>query len=182
MKIDVPFTSAYRLMHPRLTVLVTSTGKEGKQNIITLAWTMPTSFAPPMVAISVAPERHSHGLISEGREFVVNIPTIEIAKETLFCGRNSGRDCDKFKETGLTPIPAEKVHPPLIKECVAHLECKVSNTVETGDHTVFIGKVVAASVNQGVFKNRFNIDKVKPLYHLGGDDFLNLSSTKITPR
>ena len=161
-------------MHPRLTVLVTSIGKKGKPNIITLAWTMPTSFAPPMVAISVAPERHSHDLISESGEFVVNIPTMEIVKETLFCGRNSGRNYDKFTETGLTQIPAKKVCPPLVKECVFHLECKVVNDVETGDHTVFIGEVVVASAEQGTFKDKFNIDKVKPIYHVGGDDFLTL--------
>lgn len=180
MKIPIPLASAYRIMHPRLVVLVTSQAG-GRPNIITLAWTVPTSFTPPMVAISVAPQRYSHGLISRSREFVVNIPTMELARETLFCGRNSGRDCDKFKETGLTPIPAKKVSPPLIKECVAHLECRVAKSVETGDHTLFIGEVLAASAEQGAFKDRYDIKKVKPIYHLGGDDFLTLSAVSRRP-
>ncbi|MDI6654922.1 MAG: flavin reductase, partial [Candidatus Hydrothermarchaeota archaeon] len=83
-KVDVAFDLAYRLMHPRLTVLVTCIDSRGMSNIITLAWSMPTSIKPPMAAISVAPQRYSHKLISETKEFVVNMPTMQIAKETLF--------------------------------------------------------------------------------------------------
>lgn len=174
-KISVASDSIYRLMHPRLTVLVTCIDRRGRANIITLAWSMPTSIKPPMVAISVAPQRYSHKLISETKEFVVNIPTMEIARETLFCGRNSGRNCDKFKETKLTPIPAKKVAPPLIKECAAHLECRVIDSITTGDHTVFVGEVVAASADQGIFDGKYDVKKVKPIYHLGGDEFLTVA-------
>ncbi len=174
-KVSVASDSIYRLMHPRLTVLVTCTDSREKANIITLAWSMPASIKPPMVAISVALQRHSHKLITETKEFVVNIPTMQLARETLFCGRNSGRDCDKFKETKLTPTPATKVAPPLIRECVAHLECKVINSITTGDHTVFIGYVVAASVNRGIFDGKYDVEKVKPIYHLGGDEFLTIA-------
>ncbi len=143
---------------------------------------MPTSFDPPLVAISVSPRRYSHRLIEETKEFVVNVPTIEIARETLFCGRVSGRKHDKFKETPLTALPAKKVKAPIIKECVAHLECKLVQKVATGDHTVFVGEVLAAHANEGVFDNKFNISKVSPIYHLGGDDFATLSSEVVTPR
>jgi flavin reductase (DIM6/NTAB) family NADH-FMN oxidoreductase RutF len=67
-----------RLLHPMHTVLVSCVGKAGKPNIITLAWAMPTSISPPMVAISTAPRRHSHALIKETKKFVVNIPTIDM--------------------------------------------------------------------------------------------------------
>jgi flavin reductase (DIM6/NTAB) family NADH-FMN oxidoreductase RutF len=174
-KVDVAFDLAYRLMHPRLTVLVTCIDSRGMSNIITLAWSMPTSIKPPMAAISVAPQRYSHKLISETKEFVVNMPTMQLARETLFCGRNSGRDCNKFRETKLTPMPAKKVAPPLIKECVAHLECKVINSITTGDHTLFVGEVVAASADQGIFDVKYDVEKVKPIYHLGGDDFLTIA-------
>lgn len=174
-KVNVASDSIYRLMHPRLTVLVTCTDSRGIANIITLAWSMPASIKPPMVAISVALQRHSHKLITETKEFVVNIPTMQLARETLFCGRNSGRDCDKFKETKLTPTPATKVAPPLIRECVAHLECKVINSITTGDHTMFIGYVVAASVNRGIFDGKYDVEKIKPIYHLGGDEFLTIA-------
>lgn len=180
-KVAVENDMAYRLLHPRHTVLVTCADKVGKANIITLAWSMPTSADPPMVAISIAPRRLSHRMIEETREFVVNVPTMDIVKETLFCGRISGTEADKFSETHLTPLPAKKVRPPLIKECVAHLECKLVNQITTGDHTMFIGEVVAAYVNDGVFGKTFNVKKVKPIYHMGGDDFATISPKVVSP-
>ncbi|MDI6805759.1 MAG: flavin reductase family protein, partial [Candidatus Bathyarchaeia archaeon] len=147
-KVNVDLSSASRLLHPMHTVLVSCIGKAGKPNIITLAWAMPTSINPPLVAISIAPRRYSHALIEETKEFVVNIPTMEILRETLFCGRRSGRDLDKFKEAGLTPAPAKKVKPPIIKECVAHLECRLHSQFTIGDHTIFIGEIVEAYVEK----------------------------------
>ena len=180
-KVRVDFDFAYRLLHPRHTVLVTCSDKTGRANIITLAWSMPTSFDPPMVAISIAPKRLSHKMIEATGEFVVNVPTMKIVKETLFCGRVSGRRRDKFKETHLTPLPAEKVCSPIIKECVAHLECKLVQKTVTGDHTLFIGKVLSAYVNKGVFTKSFNIKRAKPIFHMGGDDFATISPEIVTP-
>ena len=120
-KITIDLTSAYRLLHPMHTVLVTCVGKKGKPNIMPLAWAMPTSHSPPLVAISISSKRYSHALIEKTEEFVINIPTVKIVNETLACGNTSGRDHDKFEETGLTPIPAKKVKTPIIEECLAHL-------------------------------------------------------------
>jgi flavin reductase (DIM6/NTAB) family NADH-FMN oxidoreductase RutF len=161
--------------------MVSSIDKTSKANIVTLAWSMPASFDPPLVAISVSPQRYSHRLIEETREFVVNVPTMEIAREALFCGRVSGRKHDKFKEAPLTALPAKRVQAPIIKECVAHLECKLVQKITTGDHTIFIGRVLAAHVNEGVFDSKFDISKVNPIYHLGGDDFATLSPKVVTP-
>jgi len=107
---------------------------------------------------------------------------MDIVRETLFCGRISGRECDKFKEAPLTPLPAKKVCPPIIKECVAHLECKLVEKIPTGDHTLFIGEVLTAYVNEGVFTRTFNIKKVKPVYHMGGDNFATISPRLILRR
>lgn len=180
-KIDVDMDLAHRLLHPRNTILVTCSSPEGKANIITLAWSMPVSWNPPLVAISIGLRRYSHKLIEETKEFVVNIPTMEIVKETLYCGKVSGREFDKFKETKLTPAPAKKVKVPVIKECIAHLECKLRQQVSAGDHTLFIGEVVAAYVNEGIFDRIFNIKKVKPVYHLGGDKFATLTDEVVVP-
>lgn len=173
--------SIWRLMHPRHTVLVTCVDGKSRPNIITLAWSMVTSFNPPMVAISVAPERYSHDIIERSGEFVVNIPTMEIVKETLMCGRNSGRDVDKFSMTGLTPTAAKKVKPPFIKECVAHIECMVVDKIKTGDHTLFVGEIVDASVNAGVFQRSFDTTLMKPVLHLGFDDFVTIEDHVVTP-
>lgn len=183
-KVNVNSSSAYKLLHPMHTVLVSCCGKTEKPNIITLAWAMPTSINPPLVALSIRPERHSHTLIEEIKEFVINIPTMNILEETLFCGRRSGRDCDKFKETGLTPIPAKKVKPPIIKECVAHLECKLHNQFATGDHTIFVGEIVEAYVDKEAFTKRYNLKKARMIFHLGENYFatLNLKSSHPSSR
>ena len=181
-KIEIPLEFANRLLNPRHVVLVSCIDKVGKTNIITMAWSMPTSFTPPLVAISVAPGRYSHRLILETKEFVVNIPTMEIIKETLFCGRRSGKKYEKFKETKLTPLPAKKVKPPIIKECVAHLECKVKDSITTGDHTIFIGEVIIAYVNEGIFDKKYSVEKIKPVYHIGDDNFVTILPEIITPR
>jgi len=135
-----------------------------------------------MVVISIAPKRFSHNIIEETGEFVVNVPTMDIVKETLFCGRISGRECDKFREAPLTALPAKKVRPPIIKECVAHLECKLLQQIPTGDHTLFVGEVLAAYANQGIFDQTFNINKIKPVYHMGGDDFATISPEVVSPQ
>lgn len=181
--VDVNVSSAYRLLHPMHTVLVSCIGKAGKPNLITLAWTMPTSISPPLVAVSIGPRRHSHKLIEETKEFVVNIPTIDILKETLFCGRVSGKDRDKFKEAGLTPLPARKVKPPIIKECIAHLECKLHAQFTTGDHTVFVGEIVEAYANRDALAgDKYNLEKAKMIFHLGGDEFATLQPKILTPK
>jgi flavin reductase (DIM6/NTAB) family NADH-FMN oxidoreductase RutF len=180
-KVKVDPELAYRLLHPRHTVLVSCADKNGKANIITLAWSMPVSINPPIVAISIAPKRYSHQLIEKTREFVVNIPTMNIVRETLFCGRRSGKTYDKFKETGLTPLPAKMVQPPIIKECVAHLECKLHQQITVGDHTLFIGRVLTAYTDDCVFDEKFDLEKVKPIYHMGGDDFATLVPEIVSP-
>ena len=156
--------------------------KAGKTNVITLAWSMPVSINPPIVVMSIAPKRYSHRLIEETKEFVINIPTMDIVRETLFCGRRSGRICDKFKETRLTLLPAKMVKPPIIKECVAHLECKLDQQITVGDHTLFIGRVITAYADKGVFDNKFDVKKVKPIYHMGGDNFVTLAPEIVSPR
>lgn len=136
-----------------------------------------------MLLVGMTPPRYSHELVEETKEFVVNVPTMDIVRETLFCGRRTGRIHDKFEETGLTPLPAKMVRPPIIKECVAHLECMVRQQISTGDHTLFVGDVLTAYVNEGVFlNNKFDLEKVKLIYHVGGDDFVTLAPEIVSPQ
>ncbi|MEM3766596.1 MAG: flavin reductase family protein, partial [Candidatus Bathyarchaeia archaeon] len=181
--VSVGLSNAYRLVHPMHTVLVSCVGKEGNPNIITLAWAMPTSINPPLIAVSIAPGRHSHSLIEETGEFVVNIPTMDILKATLYCGRVSGRSHNKFKETGLTPLPAKKVKPPIIKECIAHLECKLHSRFPTGDHTIFVGEVVEAYADRDCFSEAgYNLEKAKMIFHIGGNEFATLEPKIFTAK
>ncbi|MEM4679012.1 MAG: flavin reductase family protein [Candidatus Jordarchaeales archaeon] len=125
-----------------------------------------SALTPPMVAVSIGFQRESYRMIKESGEFVVNVPPSKLVKEVLFCGTISGRDVDKFSETGLTAAPARRVRAPIIAECIAHLECKVEKTVEAGDHMVFIGRVLEAYAEEDFSARRKEI-----LLHLGGDKF-----------
>ncbi len=116
---------------------------EGKRSICPLGWKMRTSGSPPMMAISVAPTRYTHELIVASGAFVLAWPGRGLAEATLFCGTRSGRDTDKFAHTGLTPLPARHIQAPLIKECVANLECRVATQMTSGDHTIFAGEILA---------------------------------------
>ncbi|MGA3059572.1 MAG: flavin reductase family protein [Candidatus Bathyarchaeia archaeon] len=170
-KTQINIASANRLLHPMHTVLVSCAGKAGKPNITTLAWAMPTSLKPPLLAISLAPTRHSHTLIEESGEFIVNIPTLETLQAVYACGSLTGRSFDKFKKTNLTPMPGKKVKSPAIRECIAHLECSVESKFTTGDHTVFVGKILEAYADMGVFTESYDLKKARMLYHMGGNNF-----------
>ncbi|MBS7605391.1 MAG: flavin reductase family protein [Candidatus Bathyarchaeia archaeon] len=181
--VSVAPSSAYRLMHPMRTVLVSCVGADNKPNIITLAWAMPVSMNPPLVALSIAPSRYSHKLIEETKEFVVNIPTIDMVNAVFFCGSTSGKIRDKFKDVGLTPMPARKVKAPIIGECVAHLECRLYSQFPVGDHTLFVGEVLEAYANRGALAGDvYDIGKTKLVFHVGGDSFATLESKILRPK
>ena len=133
----------------------------GRRSICPLGWKMNSSGDPPMMAIGVAPARFTHGLIAESGEFVLAWPGEDLAEETLFCGTRSGREVDKFAETGLTPLPGRVVHAPLIGECIANLECRVTNAMTTGDHTIFAGEIVAVWVNEAPKRQLCSIDHAR---------------------
>jgi flavin reductase (DIM6/NTAB) family NADH-FMN oxidoreductase RutF len=156
--VETSVQKAWKRKYPEQVSWAISVDCEGKADIISLGWCMPTSFDPPMIAISVGKTRYSQKLISESREFVLAFPSEEMGKEVLYCGTHSGRDVDKFKETGLVAVPAKKVRPPLIEGCVANFECRVVGEIETGDHTIFVGEIVAAHVSE---------EKKRRLYNLG---------------
>jgi flavin reductase (DIM6/NTAB) family NADH-FMN oxidoreductase RutF len=120
----------------------------GRRSICPLGWKMNTSISPPMMAISVAPPRFTHELIAGSGEFVLAWPGEDQAEATYFCGTRSGRDIDKFAKARLTALPGSVVKAPLVAECVANLECRVAGRLTSGDHTIFVGEIVAAWANE----------------------------------
>lgn len=149
---------------PTGNVVLVSCGEGDKANIITVGMYMPISSRPPLVCIGIAPQRYSHSLIVETGEFVVNSPSIKYEKEMHYCGVQSGRKVNKWKKTGLTPINSLKVKTPRIKECFGHLECKVIESHTIGDHTLFVGKVVATTADEEVMNgNALDPIKAKPI-------------------
>ena len=149
------------MVYPVPAVMVTAADREGKSNIITIAWTGTVCTNPPMAYISVRPERYSYGMLKETGEFVINLTTEKLVRATDYCGVKSGRDTDKWKETGLTPIPAQEVNVPLIKESPVNIECRVSEIRELGSHHMFLARVVAVDVDVAYLneQGRFELQK-----------------------
>lgn len=136
------------LMYPVPVVLVTCQKPGAPANIITVAWAGTVCSHPPMVSVSIRPERYSYEIIKETGEFVVNLPTQDLAQAVDFCGVKSGRDMDKFAKTGLTPMSASVVNVPVVAECPVNLECQVRQVISLGSHDMFIGEVVAIDVDE----------------------------------
>ena len=135
------------MLYPVPAAMVSVAGEEGKSNIITIAWAGTICSDPPMVSISVRPERYSYELLKQRGEFVVNLTTRSLAWATDYCGVRSGRDVDKWKETGLTPLQASEVSAPLIGESPVNIECRTRQILELGSHHMFLAEVVAVDVD-----------------------------------
>lgn len=158
------------MLYPLPVVMVSVADKEGKQNIITIAWTGTICSDPPMVSISVRPERYSYHMIKETGEFVINLTTKELAFATDYCGVKSGRDVDKFAAMQLTPVRGEKVKAPLIAESPVNLECKVTEVKHLGTHDMFMAEVVCVHADEKYMdeQNRFHMEMADPIVYSHG--------------
>lgn len=136
------------MLNPVPAVMVTCQRPGEKPNIITAAWTGTVCSNPPMLYVSIRPERYSHGIISDTKEFVVNLVSSSMIRACDWCGVKSGRDCDKFKETGLTPIPSANVNAPTIDESPLSLECKVTDIIKLGSHDMFLAEIVSVAADE----------------------------------
>ena len=136
------------MVYPLPAVMVSVGTKDGRDNIITIAWTGTICTNPAMLYISVRPERYSYEMIQESGEFVVNLTTEALAQATDYCGVRSGKDVDKWKETGLTKGKANELkYTPIIEECPVNIECKVREIQKLGSHDMFIADVVSVQVS-----------------------------------
>lgn len=139
-------------------------------NIITIAWTGSVCSDPPMLSISVRPERYSFDIIQRTGEFVVNLPSRRQARAVDWCGMVSGREVDKWEGAGLTQAPALKVGCPIIRECPVHIECRVRQSLSLGSHVMFVAEVAAVQAASRLMdaKGRFRLEKAGLLaYGLG---------------
>lgn len=161
------------MLYPVPAVMVTCKRKNEKANIITVAWAGTVCSDPAMVSISVRKSRYSHEIISETKEFVVNLTTKQLAKATDYCGVKSGRDIDKFKEMNLHTQESTKIETPGILESPVNIECKVVNVLELGTHDMFIAEVVAVDVNEDLLdeKGSLHLDKADLIAYAHGQYF-----------
>jgi flavin reductase (DIM6/NTAB) family NADH-FMN oxidoreductase RutF len=163
MQTETSYESAIKRKYPEQIVLAIAKDSQGKQNPITLGWTMITSGQPPMMAVSVGQTRHSLAAIRHAGEFVVVFPSASMEADVRFFGTQSGRDLDKLAACGTRTQPATRIDSVLLADAVANFECVLASELTTGDHVIFVGRVVASHVHGD--------PSVKRLYNLGGGDF-----------
>lgn len=160
------------LLAPLPAVLVTCGTKE-KANVLTIAWTGIINTVPPMTYISVRPERHSYNIIKETGEFVINLTTSAMAKETDFCGVRSGRDIDKISRCRLHLTAGETVGAPVIEESPLSLECRVTEIKELGSHHMFIAEITKVRLEERFMdsKGKINLQQAGLMAYSHGEYF-----------
>lgn len=139
------------ILNPVPVVLITSKNKEGKTNVFTVGWTGTINTKPPMLYVSIRPERLSYEYIKETMEFVLNMPGSNLVKAVDYCGVRTGKKNDKIKEMGFTLKESTHVCVPYIEQCPVNIECKVKNIIPLGTHDMFIAEVVGSHVNEDLF-------------------------------
>ncbi len=148
------------MLSPLPPVMV-SCGNMEKSNIITIAWTGIINSDPAMTYVSIRPERYSYDMVKESGEFVINLTTKDLVSACDWCGVKSGRNFDKFKETGLTPVKGKRVDAPIIEESPINIECKVKDIVHLGSHDMFVAEIVGINVDSSIVdeNNKLCLDK-----------------------
>ncbi|HUB80692.1 MAG TPA: flavin reductase family protein [Bryobacteraceae bacterium] len=143
---DLPLAKVYQLLEPGPVVLLTTAGRT-RANIMAMSWHMMVEFVPPMVACIVSNRNYSFAALRSTRECVIALPGAEMAHQVVAIGNSSSREIDKFEEFGLTPRPAKRVAAPLVAECFANLECKVTDTRFVNRYNLFILEVRKAWID-----------------------------------
>lgn len=158
------------MLYPLPAVLVSTADRAGNTNLFTVAWTGTVCSDPPMVSISVRPERYSYHMIEETGEFVINLTTEGLVRATDYCGVKSGRDVDKWKEMRLTPAAASYVCAPLVQESPVNLECRVTDRLQLGSHDMFLAEVLAVHADERYMdeNGRFALNDARPLVYSHG--------------
>jgi flavin reductase (DIM6/NTAB) family NADH-FMN oxidoreductase RutF len=163
-KNSFPLSKVYGLLEPGPVVLVT-TARNKKSNIMTMSWHTMMEFEPPLIGCVISNRNYSFDLLKATKECVINIPTVQIAEKVAGCGNTSGAKVNKFEKFGLTPKPASKVGAPLIEECYVNLECRVVDTKMVAKYCFFILEVVKAWIDPTVKNPR-------TIHHLGSGNFM----------
>jgi len=161
------------ILNPVPVVLVTSKNNAGKTNVFTVGWTGTINTKPPMLYISIRPERLSYEYIKESMEFVVNLPSSDLVKKVDYCGVRSGKKNDKITEMGFNLKESLNISTPYIDECPVNIECKVKNIIPLGTHDMFIAEVVASHVNEDLLdeKGKIHFENANMMSYCHGEYF-----------
>lgn len=164
------------LIHPSITVLL-SAGFEGRDTITPIAWIMPLSGEPPLLAMALKETRFGYELLKKSGDFAINVPSFEQAEQVWTCGKTTGRERDKFALAGFTREKGETIKSPIIKEAVAWLECQLFQDLPFGDHRLIVGKILKAKVKEELFDQNYN-QSFHPCLHLRKNLFLTADWSK----
>ena len=161
------------ILNPVPVVLITSKNKAGKTNVFTVGWTGTINTKPPMLYISIRPERLSYEYIKESMEFVVNLPSSDLVKKVDYCGVKSGKKNDKITEMEFTLKESLNVSVPYIDECPVNIECKVTNILPLGTHDMFIAEVVGSHVDESLLdeKGKIHFENANMMSYCHGEYF-----------
>ncbi len=138
------------VLAPVPVVLVACAHEELGTNLLTIAWCGVDCSKPPIIHVSIRPDRFSYRMIKESGSFTVNLPTIDMVDKVDLCGTVSGADGDKFERAGLTAVPAKLVKAPLVAECPVNIECELVKIEPLGIHDMFLGEIVARHIDESV--------------------------------
>ena len=158
---------AKTILYPTPVLIVGTYDKKGKPNGMTAAWGGICCSSPPCVTVSLRKATYSYGSILESKAYTLSIPSEKYVAEADYFGMASGKDEDKFKTTGLTPVKSELVNAPYIQEFPLILECKLLHTFEIGLHTQFVGEILDVKADETVLSEDGvpNIKKVTPILY-----------------
>lgn len=161
------------VLNPVPVVLITSRNKEGKENVFTVGWTGTVCTRPPMLSISIRPERLSYEYITESMEFIVNLPSSQMTKALDYCGVKSGRKFDKIKDMNFSMKEGTMVNAPYIDDCPVTIECKVRQIVKLGSHDMFIADVLCSHINENLLdeKGKIHFEKANLISYSHGEYF-----------
>jgi flavin reductase (DIM6/NTAB) family NADH-FMN oxidoreductase RutF len=165
-------TDARRLLNPGPVAIVTTSWR-GMPNAAPIAWTTPLSMLPPVVGCVIHPHRHTADMIRFSEEFAINIPGPSLVKETAFLGTQSGLNNNKLDASGLELFKAQRIDAPLIEGCLAWIECGLQDVIQIGDHTLFVGKVIAVQALEEAYAQHWLLEerRYSPLTYIGGTTY-----------
>lgn len=172
-KRNLPLSQVYRLLEPGPVVMMT-TARGDRPNIMTMSWHTMMEFEPPLVGCIVSNRNFSFETLRKTKECVLNVPTVELARKVAGCGNVSGRKVDKFEAFGLTPSASSLVAAPRIEECYANLECRVVDARMVTKYNFFVLEVVKAWIDRAKKRPR-------TIHHRGEGLFMVAGRTMTLP-
>jgi len=157
-------------VYPLPTLLI-GANVDGKPNFMAVAWGSIANAEPPMISVAIRLNRYTRKGITQNMTFSVNIPSVDLVRETDYCGSTSGAKVDKVAACQFKVFYGKLGNAPLIEQCPINLECKVVHTLELGSHSLFVGQIEETHISENCLTDgKLDVNKIKPLIYMGEPD------------